>query len=68
MTTCTNPDASWYHARARHALRMARAYRGRKMQIIYQDIAADSRECILDGMRTRQGWTLAERVAGHRAV
>jgi hypothetical protein len=53
---------------ARMALRMAMAYvTERRMRIIWQERAADYRECLVDRMRARQGWTLAERVAGNRA-
>ena len=38
----------------------------RKIRIIQQERAADYRETLMDRMRRRQGWTLAERVAGAR--
>jgi len=38
----------------------------RKIRILMQERAADYREVLIDRMRWRQGWTLAERVAGSR--
>ena len=40
----------------------------RKIRILQQEQAADYRETLIDRMRWRQGWTLAERVAGSRVV
>jgi len=60
------PD-SYHFAKGREMLRMARAYpRGSKMRVIYEERAADHRECVIDRMRKAAGWTLAERVAGNR--
>ena len=57
-------DRSWYQQSAINALRMARAYsNNQRMRVIWQERAADYRECIVYGMRRRQGWTLAQCVA-----
>lgn len=59
--------SDWYMASARKALRMAQAYRGtRHLRVLWQERAADYRCCMVDRMRARQGWTLAERCAGVR--
>lgn len=59
--------APWLYSACRNALHMARAYRGdRRVRVVYQERAADYRETIVDKLRQRAGWTLAERVAGRR--
>lgn len=56
-----------YAESGRNALRMARAFTHfRKMRIIWQERAADYRECLIDEKRRQQGWTLAERIANQR--
>jgi hypothetical protein len=60
-------DQVFYQRRAREALRMARAYASnQRLRVIYQERAADYRECLCYHMRRRQGWTLAQIVAGRR--
>ncbi|MES2989418.1 MAG: hypothetical protein V4808_16090 [Pseudomonadota bacterium] len=60
-------DHGWYVTNARKALDMARAYRSTPhMRVIWQERAADYRECLVYGMRRRQGWTLPEIIAGKR--
>ena len=60
-------DHTFYQRRARESLRMAQAYRGnQRLRVIYQERAADYRECLVYHMRRRQGWTLAQIVAGRR--
>jgi len=52
---------------AYNALRMARTYAGnRHLRVVYQERAADYRATLVDIMRRRAGWTLAEIVAGRR--
>lgn len=59
--------APWLYTACRTALRMARAHRGeRRTRVWWQERAADYRETIVDKLRQRAGWTLAERVAGRR--
>ena len=59
--------APWLYASARKALHMARSYRSiPHMRALWQARAADYRETIIDKMRQRQGWTLAERCSGKR--
>lgn len=59
--------APWLYASCRNALHMARAYRtDRRMRALWLERAADYRETIIDGMRGRLGWSLAERIAGKR--
>jgi hypothetical protein len=61
--------APWLYVSCRNAIRMAKAYRSqdmRHMRIVWQERAADYRETIIDKMRQRAGWSLAERVAGKR--
>lgn len=61
--------AAWLKRGLRQALSMARAYSTadrRHLRVIWQERAADYRETLIDHMRRRAGWTLAERVAGKR--
>jgi hypothetical protein len=68
--TYNNADIAYFHQQARHNLKMAKAFSSHPMhkrtRIVYQGRAADYRECIVDQYRRKAGWTLAERVAGHR--
>ncbi len=63
----TQSDQQYYHHSARKAVSMVRAYRqDRHMRLIWLERAADYRECLVYGMRRRQGWTLLETIAGRR--
>ena len=63
-----NRPAPWFYSSCRNALTMARAYRTqRHMRVLWQERAADYRECIVDKMRQRLGWTLTERTLGKRS-
>lgn len=67
-------DCEYFHREARTALRMARSYRGAEPSnrqpyaIMWRERVADYREALVDQMRRRQGWTLAERIAGRRTA
>ncbi len=66
MTTNT-PDDRYLATQLRGAVRMVRDYRHNPtMRRAWLERVADYRECLIDRMRRRQGWTLAERVAGGR--
>ena len=67
--TYNSADAYFFHVRARDALHIARAYSNNpRLRLAWQQRAADYRETLIDQMRRRQGWTLAERLANHRAA
>lgn len=60
-------DQRWLGARCRDALRMAEAWASnRHLRVLWQERAADYRATLVDRMRRRHGWTLAEIVAGTR--
>jgi len=63
-----NYPAPWLYASCRKAVQMARAYpNDQRLRVLWQERAADYRETIVDKMRQRQGWSLAERCLGARA-
>ena len=64
--TYNSADIAYFHRQARDALKMARAWQQRPLKIAWQQRAADYRERIVDQYRRKAGWTLEERVAGHR--
>lgn len=68
--TCESIGDTHLEYSFKNALRMAKAYSSpamRSMRIVWQERAADYRETLVDRMRRRQGWSLAEIVAGKRA-
>lgn len=66
--TYNSADIAWFHKQARYALAMARSHRlSRRHTVLWQERAADYRECVIDQYRRKAGWTLAERLAGRRA-
>lgn len=54
----------WAKQKMRDALRMAAAYSSdHRMRVLWQERAADHRECLVDAAMKRRGATLAEIVA-----
>ncbi len=74
IDTYNTADCDFFKTSMRQALRMARSYRGAEIRsrqpyaIMWRERVADYRECLIDQMRRRQGWTLVERLAGKRAA
>ncbi len=73
LDTYNSHDCDFFKLSMRQALRMARGYSGAEMPsrqpyaIMWRERVADYRETLIDQMRRRQGWTLAERLAGRRS-
>jgi hypothetical protein len=73
MIDTYNPaDCEFFKQSMKQALRMARSFRGAERRnrqpyaIMWRERVADYREVLIDQMRRRQGWTLAQRIAGQR--
>ncbi len=73
IDTYNGADCDFFKTSMRQSLRMARQYRHAEYPsrqpyaIMWRERAADYRECLIDQMRRRLGWTLVERVAGARS-